>query len=62
MTEDQLRDEYFLFLVKHYRDAVTVVPNFDEVLFRIDRDLDHGHLLVSVVVVRRIYQYFIYKQ
>ena len=62
MTEDQLWDEHFLLGVKHDRDTVSIVPDFDEVLLGVNGDLDHSHLLVSMVVVGGIDQDLIYRQ
>ena len=42
MTEDQFWDVHFLLGVKHDRDTVSIVPDFDEVLLGVNGDLDQA--------------------
>ena len=59
MSEDKLRHVHFLLSVHHYWNAFAIVPHLDLVAIGIDSDFDHRHFLVSVEVVRRVYDYFI---
>ena len=54
MTKDKLRHINLLFAMHLDRYAFAIVPDCDPASFSVNRHLDHCHLLVSVVVVRRI--------
>lgn len=59
MAKNKLRHIHFLLRVHHYRNAFTIVPHLDLVAVGVDSHFDHRHLLVSVEVVRCVYDYFI---
>ena len=59
MSKYKLRNIDFLLLVKSYRNALSIIPNLDQILATVYCHFDHSHLAVSMIVVGRVNQYFI---
>ena len=59
MAEDKLWNVNTFFFVHCYWNALAIVPNCDLAPFLIDCYLDHGHLFIPVIVIRRVNQDFV---
>ena len=62
MAKNHFRDVDAFALVNLNRDAFSIVPDRDVVLFLVDVHLDHVHAIVPLKVVGSVYKNLVYHQ
>jgi hypothetical protein len=58
MAEDKFGDVDFVLLVDLNRYALTIIDHRKSPIF-LNTNLNLGHLMISLIIIRRIYQHFI---
>ena len=59
VSEDQLRNIYFVLSVNYYRDSFSIIMYSNRSFFLIYLNLELIHFFISLIVIRSIYKHFI---